>query len=212
MNLRLWAVTPSSNRGGWGNSAFLFFYLWRCKYVIEIDLGTLEYYDEESNEFQYETGGTVQFEYSLKTMYEWEAKWGKAFLRGDYTTNELKDFFLRMALSPVDGKFLTHEVMEELSEYLTNKNTATTFSEVPSSQNENKSNIGKVYTSEEIYALMFMNQIPLEFESRNLNRLLVILRVINDYSQPKKKMTTTDIYDQNRRLNEERKKKYGTKG
>ena len=180
--------------------------------MIEIDLGTLEYYDEESNEFQYETGGTVQFEYSLKAMYEWEAKWGKAFLRGEYTTNELKDFFLRMALSPVDGKFLTHEVMEELSAYLADKNTATTFSEVPNSQNGNKSNIGKVYTSEEIYALMFMNQIPIELEHRNLNRLLVILRIISDYSQPKKKMTTTDVYEQNRRLNEERKKKYGTKG
>ena len=72
--------------------------------MIEIDLGTLEYYDEESNEFQYETGGIVQFEYSLKAMYEWEAKWGKAFLRGDYTTNELRDFFLRMALSPEIGR------------------------------------------------------------------------------------------------------------
>ena len=180
--------------------------------MIEIDLGTLEYYDDVSNEFHYETGGIVQFEYSLKAMYEWESKWGKAFLRGEYKTNELKDFFLRMALSPVDGKFITHEVMEELSEYVANKNTATTFSEVPNSQNGNKSNIAKVYTSEEIYALMFMNQIPLEFESRNLNRLLVILRVINDYSQPKKKMTTTDVYSQNRKLNEERKKKYGTKG
>ena len=204
-------MTPSSNEGA-GETQPFFFYLWRCKYVIEIDLGTLEYYDEESNEFQYKTGGIVQFEYSLKAMYEWEAKWGKAFLRGDYTTNELRDFFLRMALSPVDGKFLTHEVMEELSAYLADKNTATTFSELPSSQNENKSNISKVYTSEEIYALMFMNQIPIELEHRNLNRLLVILRVISDYSQPKKKMTTTDVYDQNRRLNEERKKKYGTKG
>ena len=180
--------------------------------MIEIDLGTLEYYDEVSNEFHYETGGIVQFEYSLKAMYEWEAEWGKAFLRGEYTTNELRDFFLRMALSPVDGRFLTQEVMEELSAYIADKNTATTFSEVPGNQNENKSNIGKIYTSEEIYALMFMNQIPIEFENRNLNRLLVILRVINNYNQPKKKMTTTDVYEQNRRLNEERKKKYGTKG
>ena len=48
--------------------------------MIELDLGVLEYYDEEHNEFHYEHGGTVRFEYSLKVMYDWEAKWKKPFL------------------------------------------------------------------------------------------------------------------------------------
>lgn len=72
--------------------------------------------------------------------------------------------------------------------------------------------MSKIYTAEEIYGLMFMSQIPLEFENRNLNRLLIVLRVISDYNQPKKKMDTHDIYQQNRKLNEERKKQLGTKG
>ena len=72
--------------------------------------------------------------------------------------------------------------------------------------------MGKIYTAEEIYGLMFMSQIPLEIENRNLNRLLIVLRVISDYNQPKKKMDTHDIYQQNRKLNEERKKQLGTKG
>lgn len=180
--------------------------------MIEIDLGTLEYYDEVENVFHYEEGGVVQFEYSLKAMYDWEAKWKKPFLVGDYTTEELRDFLLKMALAKVDKRFLTRDVMGELTDYIGTTQTATKFSEAPSSQNGNKSNIGKIYTAEEIYGLMFMNQIPIEFENRNLNRLLVILRVINNYNQPKKKMSTTDVYEQNRRLNEERKQKYGTKG
>ena len=59
---------------------------------------------------------------------------------------------------------------------------------------------------------MFMNQIPIEFENRNLNRLLVVLRVISNYNQPKEKMSHDDVINQNRQLNEERKRKYGTKG
>lgn len=180
--------------------------------MIEIDLGTLEYYDEVENVFHHEEGGIVQFEYSLKAMYDWEAKWTKPFLVGDYTTEELRDFLLKMALTKVDKRFLTREVMEELTEYIGTTQTATTFSEAPNHQNGTKSNIGKIYTAEEIYGLMFMNQIPIEFENRNLNRLLVILRVISNYNQPKEKMSQEDIIAENRRLNEERKRKYGTKG
>ena len=180
--------------------------------MIQIDLGTLEYYDEESNEFHYEDGGVVRFEYSLKAMYQWEAKWGIPFLKGEYTDEGLKDFFHMMALDPLDKRFLTKPVMEELAEYIGSTQTATRFSQPRSHQNGNKFSIGKIYTSEEIYGLMFMNQIPIEFEERNLNRLLTILRVITNYNQPKEKMSQEDILAENRRLNEERKRKYGTKG
>ena len=178
--------------------------------MIELDLGVLEYYDEENNEFHYEYGGTVRFEYSLKVMYDWEAKWKKPFLKGDYTQEELKDFFYRMAIDPLDIKFLTNSVMKDLSDYIGETQTATRFSN--SNSNQNGSKMSKIYTAEEIYGLMFMSQIPLEFENRNLNRLLIVLRVISDYNQPKKKMDTHDIYQQNRKLNEERKKQLGTKG
>ena len=173
-------------------------------------MGVLEYYDEENNEFHYEYGGIVRFEYSLKVMYDWEAKWKKPFLKGDYTQEELKDFFYRMAIDSLDIKFLTSSIMKELSDYIGETQTATRFSSSNSNQNESK--MSKIYTAEEIYGLMFMSQIPLEFENRNLNRLLIVLRVISDYNQPKKKMDTHDIYQQNRKLNEERKKQLGTKG
>lgn len=180
--------------------------------MLEIDLGTLEYYDETKNEFIYEEGGIARFEYSLKAIYDWERKWLKPFLGTKHTEDEIRDFYLTMALEPVDPKFLTYDVMEKLSKYVGSTQTATTFSSVKNNQNENTLVISKVYTAEEIYAIMFMNNIPIEFENRNLNRLLVILRIISSYNQPKEQMDTNDIYEQNRRLNEERKKKYGTKG
>lgn len=180
--------------------------------MLEINLGTIEHYDEEKNQFIYEEGGVVRFEYTLKTLYEWEAKWRKPFLKGEYNLEELRDFFLMMALDPVDPVFLTTEVMSKLATYVGETPTATTFNESRSHQNGNNLGIGKIYTAEEIYGLMFMNQVPIEFEERNLNRLLVILRVISNYNKPKEKMSRDDIYEQNRRLNAERREKYKTKG
>lgn len=145
-------------------------------------------------------------------MYDWEAKWRKPFLKGEYDMFELRDFFHMMAIDPVEIKFLTSGVMEKLSDYIGSTQTATTFSRPNNNQNGNNFNIGKIYTAEEIYGLMFMNQIPIEFENRNLNRLLVILKVISNYNKPKEKMSRDDILAQNRKLNEERKRKYGTKG
>src|SRR5690606_39800968 len=60
------------------------------------------------------------------------------------------------------------------------------FNTRESSQNGNK---GKIYTAEEIYAMMFMEGIDIEFENRNLNRLMTMLRIIGNYKVPPKKMT-----------------------
>lgn len=181
--------------------------------MISIDLKTIEYYDSNLNQFVYEEGGVVRFEYSLKALYNWEAKWRKPLLKGELTNNEWLDFYVMMALDPVDEKFITDETMDTLAKYISQSHTATTFSSIGDSQNGNKSSSkGKLYTAEEIYGLMFMNQIPLEFENRNLNRLLVILRVISSYNNPPKTMSKQDIMRQNAQLNAQRKQQLQTKG
>lgn len=180
--------------------------------MITIDLGTLEYYDSEKNEFVYEEGGKVRFEYSLKMLYEWEGKWKKAFLKGNknLTTEEAVDFYIMMALDPIDKKFMTGEAMETLSKYVNDPQTATTFAD---GQNGNTSpSKGKIFTSEELYAMMITSNVPLDFENRNLNRLITILRVISVQNTPPKKMSKNDIYRQNAALNAERKARLNTKG
>lgn len=178
--------------------------------MITIELEDIEYYDSTSNRFMYANGGTVRFEYSLKVLYDWEAKWRKPFLKGELTDEETIDFYLMMALDPIDERCLTEGVMEVLGKYIGDTNTATTFSNHPNGQNGNMNK--KKYTAEEIYALMFAAGVPLEFEERNLNRLLVILRIIASHNQPPKKMTREEILRQNAKLNAERKAKYKTKG
>lgn len=181
--------------------------------MIIVNLGSIEYYDPDSNRFSYDEGGKVRFEYSLRAVYEWEAHWKKPFLAtiDERTDSEITDFYCRMALDVFDRKFLTREVQKKLSDYVSDPSTATIFSSA-SSSGKSSNRAGKVHTSEEIYALMFEYGIPIEFEYRNLNRLLTILRIISLRNSQEKKMSRNDILTQNAKINAARKAKYNTKG
>lgn len=181
--------------------------------MITIKLGSNEYYDSESNKFVCEDGVMVRFEYSLKVLYDWEGKWRKPFLKGGLTDAEWFDFCMMMAIDPIEEKFMTNEVIEILSDYIKDSNTATVFGSNQQSQNgNNTSSKGKFYTSEELYALMITANVPIEFETRNLNRLLTILKIISSHNSPPKKMSKQDVYKQNASLNAQRKAKMNSKG
>lgn len=181
-----------------------------------MDLGTQEYYNGDTNEFENDEIGVVRFEYSLKALYEWEAKWKKPFLTenssGNLSDRELLDFYMLMALDPIKERAFTDDVMMKISAYIGDSTTATTFNSFDNGQSGNRDNRGKVYTAEELYAMMISANVPLEFENRNLNRLLVIIRVIHSHNNPPKKMSQQDIMAQNKRLNAERKAKLKSKG
>lgn len=181
--------------------------------MIAIDLGNLEYYDDDLRQFVYEEGGVVRFEYSLKVLYNWESKWRKPFLKGQVTHEEMVDFYMMMAMDPIEEKFLSEEAMTMLSRYISDSNTATTFTTLAEDSKGNKTiNKGKTHTSEELYAIMFANNIPIEFENRNLNRLLIILKIMATQNQPPKNMSKQDVLKQNASLNAQRKAEMKTKG
>lgn len=179
--------------------------------MITVDLGRIEYYDSNTNQFAYEEGGVVRFEYSLLALYQWEGKWKKPFLKGDLTNEELIDFYISMALDPIDRRFITPEVMLVLAEYIGDNQTATRISSGGTTEEKSKTK-GKTYTAEEIYALMFMNGVDMQMEHRNLNRLMTMLSVISSYNNPPKKMSKEEILRQNAKLNAERRAKMKTKG
>lgn len=177
--------------------------------MIKLQFKKAEFYNEETNEFVDLEDKTVDFEYSLLAISKWESKWKIPYLtyRTDRLDEKLIDFYLCMSNDDTLTKeYITDQTALLLSNYISDPQTATTFS----GQNGDKSS--KVYTSEEIYALMFLNSIPLEFEARNLNKLLVVLRIIAAYKNPPKKMSQQEILQQNARLNAERKKQYNTRG
>lgn len=113
---------------------------------------------------------------------------------------------------PLDRDCMTEEVMEVLKNYLQSQPTATKFSSYGDGQNESKSSSGKVYTAEEFYGMMFEAGIPLEFENRNFDRLLTILRIMGSKNSTPKKMSKEEIYKQNRELNAKRRQQLKSKG
>jgi hypothetical protein len=179
--------------------------------MLTIDLGTIEYFDSDKQEFVYETGGIVRFEYTLKAIYEWEGIYKRPFLKGELTYTELIDFYRLMALDEFDVKFLNAEHVKRISDYIADPKTATTFSDNTGAKGTTQAK-NKINTAEELYAMMFSAGIPLDFENRNLNRLITLLKVISVQNNPPKKMTREETLKQNYNLNKQRREQMKTNG
>ena len=183
--------------------------------MLIVDLGVLEFFDDEKQEFIYKDGGIAKFEYSLKAIYEWEGKWKKPFLVKDtsqHTNEQMLDLYRTMALTEVPEEFWSNDVYQKINDYIADSQTATIFSNVNGSQNGNTSRSAKINTSEEIYAMMFESGIDISFEERNLNRLLTMLKIIANRQTPPKKMSSQDVMRQNAMLNAKRKAQMKSKG
>lgn len=172
-----------------------------------------EMYDNRRNEFIPIRGGTFTFEHTLKNLAEWESDFKKPFHNADITQEDLMWYALYMCDDPeLTMAHLTAEVMGDIEAYIEEERTATVFSSARSSKKGKGSVVGQVVTSEYIYYLMITAGIPFEAENWHLSRLTTLLQIFSVKNNPDNKMTTDDIYKQNKQLNEERRKKYNTKG
>jgi hypothetical protein len=102
---------------------------------------------------------------------------------------------------------LSEDNIKEINAYIDRKMTATWFSEI-----EPQTRKSETITSELIYFWLTVYKIPFEVEKWHLNRLFTLVRVASLKQQKPKKMSRREIAARNRKLNEERKAKYNTKG
>ena len=87
--------------------------------------------------------------------------------------------------------------------------TATTFRNV----NGSGPGSGEFITNEIVYYWMIAQNIPLECEKWHFNRLMTLIRVCSEKNQPDKKMMNRrDLLNQNKALNEARKKAMHSRG
>ncbi len=173
-----------------------------------------EFYDEHVEEFLYSNDTVLELEHSLASLSKWESKFEKPFLTNpDKSDEEVKAYVEAMTLSdnftPEVFARLNQENLNQINDYISSPQSATTFSELKGNKGRPKP---EIITSELIYYWMTLYNIPFECENWHLNRLLALLRICNIKNSKEKKMSRTEAAAQQRALNAQRKAKLGTRG
>jgi len=156
---------------------------------------------------------TFQIEHSLVSLSKWESKWKKPFLSKakERTAEEMRDYIRCMTITQnVDPDlyyFLPDDVITEITSYIEDSMTATTFG---STDQEKASR--EIVTSELIYYWMVAFNIPFTCEKWHLNRLMTLIRICSIKNSPSKKMSAGEIRARNQKLNAARRKAMHSKG
>ena len=180
--------------------------------MLNITIPGGEFYDQEQNLFFNLKPQNLVLEHSLVSVAKWESKWKKSFLNSKtFTAEESRDYVRCMTLTQnVDPEVynrITPEIMKQISDYINDPMTATTFSD-----NRPEKTNREVITAEIIYYDMTALNIPFECQKWHLNRLLTLIKVCNIKQQPPKKMGKRELAQRNHSLNAARRARLGTKG
>lgn len=181
--------------------------------MLEVCIPKQEYYDEDKNEFITVNEINFKMEHSLVSIRDWEAKWNVPFLgKTEKTTEQIYDYLRCMTLEPKITdcgiyKRVPLKELERIIEYIRSTMTATTFCDFGS----NKPN-REIVTADVIYYWMITLNIPIEFQYVHLDQLLTLIRVASVKNAPKRKMSQKDTLRMYAKLNEERRRKYNSKG
>lgn len=179
--------------------------------MLKITIPTRDYYDDRTNEFIQLSAVELELEHSLAALSKWESKWETPYFSDTPKTDEqVLDYICCMITNveynTADVARIPEEGIKKIQERIEASMTATWF------RSEKSSGPQPTITSEVIYYWMIECGIPFECENWHLNRLLTLIKVTNEKRKPEKKMSAAETADRNRRLNEERLKKYNTTG
>lgn len=180
--------------------------------MLQIEIPSKEYFDEDTNEFVTIKGRKLLLEHSLISLSKWESKYHKPFMNKDKTIEEFRYYIKCMSIDKNIDDIIYYNIdnslINKIKEYIDDPMTATWFS----SNGNDSSNNSEIITSEIIYYWMISLNIPLECEKWHLNRLLTLVRVCSIKNAPKKKMSKQDIYAQQKALNDKRRAEAKSKG
>lgn len=179
--------------------------------MLKINVPRIELYDERNERFVDLEPFALSLEHSLVSISKWESKWHKPFLDDSVKTDEeLKDYIRCMTLTqnvkPEFYDYIPNSIVDQINSYIEDPMTATTIKS-PEKKGPNR----QVITNELIYYWMIQLNIPFECQKWHINRLLMLIQVCSIKNDPKK-MSKTDIYNQNRALNAARRKASRSRG
>lgn len=181
--------------------------------MLELKIPEVELYDDRIGEFFTIRGQTIRLEHSLVSLAKWESRWEKPFLsKTPMTTKEnvhyIKCMTITQNVHPIIFSHIAKYHLKEIFAYMELPMTATTFAK----QKEPWKGVRKIVTAEVIYFWMTEFNIPFECQKWHLNRLLTLINVCNLERQPKGKMSAKALAKRNYALNEQRRKRLGTRG
>ena len=180
--------------------------------MLTILVPETELYDERKNEFIQIKEQTLVLEHSLVSIAKWESKWKKSYLSTknktyDETIDYIKCMTITKNVNPLIYKSINRDALESINQYVNDPMTATYFSE-----RDDRPSGPSISTSEIVYYWMISLNIPMECQKWHFNRLIALIKVCNIKNNPGKKMSRREILTRNQALNEERKRKYNTRG
>jgi hypothetical protein len=183
--------------------------------MIKIRVEPVEEFNSMTNEFTIRDGlegGLFSFENTLKAISKWEAIWQKPYLnpfKETLTSEEMASYYECMCITPGFNRAYLNQpdVLSALENYVMTSHTAT--------KANSKDSGGKIrmYTSEEIYAMMAVARIPFECDKWEINRLMALIGEVSklnaasgEKSEQDRKKVADRIVDENRRRQERFKK------
>lgn len=180
--------------------------------MLTIIVPETELYDEQKNEFIQIKEQTLVLEHSLVSIAKWESKWKKSYLSSKNKTYEetvdyIKCMTITKNVNPLIYKSLNRKALESIERYINDPMTATYFSE------KDTRPVGpSIITAEIVYYWMISLGVPMECQKWHFNRLIALIKVCNIKNNPGKRMSNREILTRNQALNEERRRKYNTRG
>lgn len=178
--------------------------------MLEITIPANEFYLSEVAQFISTPTRTIKLEHSLVSISKWESKWKKPFLgESKKTQSEYLDYIKCMTITQnVDAltyKALTEDNMQAIADYMLDPMTATTVRDTKGKKNR------ETLTAEVIYYYMISLNIPIEFQKWHINRLMMLIKVVNAKQNPPK-VNKREAYNRRKQLNAERRQKLNSKG
>lgn len=173
-----------------------------------------ELFDNDTQKFTDLPSSKLVLEHSLISISKWEAIWKKAFLDDTYekTNDELYSYVQCMTIkgdaSDSVVRRITADEYLKIMDYIKDPMTA---SSVKKSKPKSKSN--NYLTSELIYAWMVQYNIPPEYQKWHLNRLIMLIDILDELnSSANEKKSEAEMIQDYKRINEENRRRFHTKG
>ena len=172
--------------------------------MLTIKIEATELYDSESNTFITIPEYILSMEHSLYSLSKWESITKESLidkLEHGLTTEETLEYIKCMDLNepPTDKVYLNlnkNDVLK-IQQYIDDPHSATTITTVNNSK-EIPMKRQKI-TAEIIYYWMIESDIPFECEHWNLNKLLMLIKVVSA-KRSNTKMSKKDLKNYNRSL------------